>query len=73
LDEVELFEKEFGLLGHLVYSDKELANSMVTGGLDGKNHWTLSTKSECEEDRATKFSLHLKRVKKFTMTSLKEH
>ena len=73
MGEEEFFEKEFGLLGHLVYSDKDLANSMVTGGAEGKNHWTLSTKSEFEEDRATKFSLHLKRVKKFTMTSLKEH
>ena len=61
------------MLGHLVYSDRDLANSMVTGGAEGKNHWTLSTKSECEEERAAKFSLNLKRIKKLSLTSLKEH
>lgn len=45
---------------------------MVAGGTEGKNHWTLSTKSECEEDRAAKFSLHLKKIKKLTLSSLRD-
>ena len=49
-----------------------MANSVVAGGTEGKNHWTLSTKSECEEDRATKFSLHLKKIKKLTSSSLRD-
>lgn len=51
----------FGGLSHLMYSEEELADSFVVGGAQ---HWTLSTKSDCEEDRALKFSLHLKKVRK---------
>jgi len=56
----------FGGLSHLMYSEEELADSFVLSGTDRRNHWTLSTKSDCEEDRALKFSLYLKKVKKAT-------
>ena len=73
MTEDDYYEKEiFGGLSHLMYSDKDLANSMLTGADGAKNHWTSSTKSESEEERAVKFSLHLKRIKKSVQTSLKE-
>lgn len=56
----------FGGLSHLMYSEEELADSFVVSGQHRRNHWTLSTKSDCEEDRALKFSLYLKKVKKAT-------
>jgi len=59
-----LFENEFGGLSTLMYSDKELADSLVVGA--NADHWTMSTKSENEEERSLKISLHLKQVKRTT-------
>jgi hypothetical protein len=49
---------------------EDLADSVLLGA-DTRN-WTLSTKSDCEEDRAIKFTLYLKKVKKTTQTLVKD-
>ena len=61
-------EGAFGGLSHLMYSEEALADSYV---VSGPQHWTLSTKSDCEEDRALKFAMSLKRVRKTTQQAVK--
>ena len=56
------YDQAFGGLSTLMYSDKDLADSFFVSGIDQRNHWTLSTKSECEEDRNVKFSMYLHKI-----------
>jgi len=66
-----LADQAFGGLTSLMFSE-ELADSvLIGGGMDPKN-WTMSTKSECEEDRAIKQAVHFKKIKKATQMAVKE-
>lgn len=63
-----LAEYSFGGLTTLMHSGKEFADSLVFRA----DHWTLSTKSDGEDDRAARFSAHLKKIKKAVIISIRQ-
>lgn len=63
-----LADQAFGGLTSLMYSE-DLADSVLLGAT---RNWTLSTKSDCEEDRAVKLAMHFKKVQKTTQAMVRD-
>ena len=60
-------DRTFGGLTSLMYSE-DLADSVLLGT---DRNWTLSTKSDCEEDRAVKLAIHFNKVEKATQAAVR--
>lgn len=62
-----LAEYDFGGLTTLINSGNDVLDKILK-----PDHWTISTKSEGEEDRAVRFSMHLKKFKKALSLQIRE-